>query len=552
MKAFRDYSIKAKLTTMIMLTSITALAVACVVFIFNDCSNFRSRLIDDLTILSQVTATNSASAIAFDDDEAATEVLAALTVNPHIVFATILKPDGKPFATYVRQGSLESVPVGAKLTGGYAFADDRLNVVRDIRTDSKTLGTLVLRSDLGLMDERIRWFAGISVIITVLTLVLSWTIAAFCQRMISRPLVQLTKAADAIAVGDVNQQVSYESQDEIGKLNASFRNLIVYMRDLAGVSERIADNDLTVTVMPKSEHDVLSNSFKKMASNISAIIQQLKGHVSDMACAAAQITSSSEQMSKGARNQAAEVTDVSAAMEEISATIIESAKHASEANEASKIASQIASDGGQMVRNTIAGMQRIANVVRESSTTISRLAQSSEQIGQIVNVINDIADQTNLLALNAAIEAARAGDSGRGFAVVADEIRKLAERTSKATDEIVVMVRGIQKETGDAVNSMKTGIQEVDQGRSLADKAGDSLHVIEEMTRRVMEMVQQIARASEEQSTAADKIAKNVDHISTVTRETAQGAEQSTTAASELQARTESLQKMVERFKVRV
>jgi len=552
MKAFRDYSIKAKLTAMIMLTSVAALAVACVVFILNDRSNFRSRLVDDLNILSQVTATNSASAIAFDDDKAATEVLAALTVNPHIVLAAILKPDGEPFATYVRQSSSESIPAGNSLITGDTFADDHLDVVRDIKTGSKTLGTLVLRSDLGLMDERFRWFTGISLMITVLTLVLSWTIAAFCQRMISRPLVQLTKAADAIAVGDVNQQVSYESQDEIGRLNASFRNLIVYMKDLAGVSERIANNDLTVTVTPKSEHDVLSNSFKKMALNISAIIQQLKGHVSDMACAVAQITSSSEQMSKGARNQAAEVTDVSAAMEEISATIIQSAKHASEANEASKNASQIAADGGQLVRNTITGMQRIASVVRESSTTISRLAQSSEQIGQIVNVINDIADQTNLLALNAAIEAARAGDSGRGFAVVADEIRKLAERTGKATDEIVVMVRGIQKETGEAVTSMKTGIKEVDQGRSLADKAGDSLHIIEEMTRRVMEMIQQMALASEEQSAAADKIAKNVDHISAVTRETAQGAEQSTTAASELQARTESLQKMVERFKVKV
>ncbi|PWB72987.1 hypothetical protein C3F09_05840, partial [candidate division GN15 bacterium] len=342
------------------------------------------------------------------------------------------------------------------------------------------------------------------------------------------------------------------SKDEIGRLYASFRNLIVYMKDLAVVSERIADNDLTVTVVPKSERDVLTSSFRKMALNISAIIQQLKGHINDMACAAVEITSSNEQMSKGARNQASEVTDVSAAMEEISATIVESAKHAAEANEASRNASQIASDGGQLVRNTIAGMQRIANVVRESSTTISRLAQSSEQIGQIVNVINDIADQTNLLALNAAIEAARAGDSGRGFAVVADEIRKLAERTGKATDEIVVMVRGIQKETGDAVSSMKTGIQEVDQGRTLADQAGDSLHMIEEMTRRVMEMIQQMAMASEEQSAAADKITKNVEHISAVTRETAQGAEQSTSAAAELQSRTESLQKMVERFKVPV
>lgn len=551
MKTFRDFSLKIKLTLMIMLTSVTALAVACLVYVYNDRTNFQDRVVEDLTILSTVVATNSASAVSFDDDKAAREVLTALSVNDHIMFATILKEDGTPFASYVRKGVTDSLPETGETVAGHYLSNSHVDLISVIKAEGKPKGTLVVRSDLGLMDARFRWFMGVSVIIAALTLLLSWVIAAFCQRLISRPLVQLTNSADAIALGEIDQNIDYQSRDEIGRLYGSFRNLVGYMKELAAASEQIANNNLTINVTPKSERDVLSNAFRKMVLNLSSMVQQLKGHIEEMAAAAQQIKSSSKQMTQGARDQADQVTDVSSAMEEISVTIIESAKNASAANQASKSASDIASNGGELVRDTIRGMQRIADVVRDSSTTISRLAQSSEQIGEIVNVINDIADQTNLLALNAAIEAARAGDSGRGFAVVADEIRKLAERTSKATDEIVVMVRGIQKETGEAVSSMKTGIQEVDQGKQLADKAGDSLQKIVDMTLRVTEMIEQIARASEEQSTAAEKIARNVDHISAVTRETAQGAENSTAAAEQMHEQAEGLRRMAERFQIK-
>jgi len=204
-----------------------------------------------------------------------------------------------------------------------------------------------------------------------------------------------------------------------------------------------------------------------------------------------------------------------------------------------------------VVNETIHGMQTIAQVVRESADSIGKLAKSADQIGNIIGVINDVADQTNLLALNAAIEAARAGEHGRGFAVVADEVRKLAERTGKATGEITDMIKGIQNETNEAVQSMESGIQEVDKGRELADQAGNSLNEIVTMTQRVMDMIQQIATASEEQSTAAEQISKNIENISSVTKETATGAEQSAAAAEELNRQAEGLQQMVARFKVK-
>ncbi|HKK20007.1 MAG TPA: methyl-accepting chemotaxis protein, partial [candidate division Zixibacteria bacterium] len=202
------------------------------------------------------------------------------------------------------------------------------------------------------------------------------------------------------------------------------------------------------------------------------------------------------------------------------------------------------------VGDTINGMQRIADVVRISADSIGKLAKSADQIGEIISVIDDIADQTNLLALNAAIEAARAGEQGRGFAVVADEVRKLAERTGKATGEITDMIKGIQGETTEAVQSMESGISEVDNGRQLADSAGGSLTEIVSMSQRVMDMVQQIATATEEQSSAAEQISRNIEHISSVTKETATGAEQSAAAAEELNRQAEGMKQMVAQFKI--
>jgi methyl-accepting chemotaxis protein len=375
-------------------------------------------------------------------------------------------------------------------------------------------------------------------------------VAFFIARGISRPVSEMARAAEEIAVGDINQNIELQSRDEIGTLAASFRQLIDYMKELSGHAEAIADNDLTITVQPKSDRDTLGHAFRTMVHNLSGIIRQLTENATQLVSAATEISSSSEQMSKGAQDQAGQVNQVSTAIEEMTATILQSSKNAGEAKETAEGASGTATSGGQVVNDTIQGMQRIAGVVRESAESIGKLAKSADQIGEIIGVIDDIADQTNLLALNAAIEAARAGEQGRGFAVVADEVRKLAERTGKATGEITDMIKGIQTETNDAVGSMETGIQEVDKGRELADQAGNSLTEIVNMSQRVMDMIQQIATASEEQSTAAEQISKNIEHISSVTKESASGAEQSAAAAEELSRQADGLQAMVARFRI--
>jgi methyl-accepting chemotaxis protein len=389
------------------------------------------------------------------------------------------------------------------------------------------------------------------VVMGFFSLVVSLLLGFWMSRGISRPVTQMAKVAQQIALGDVDHDIEVKSKDEIGILAEAFRGLIEYIKELAGAAERIAANDLTVKVEPKSTADVLGNSFKSMTINLSDVIRQLTDGSTQLVSAANEVASSSEQMSRGAKDQTDQMAQVSTAVEEMTATIVETSKNAGEATTGSRKAAETAGSGGQIVSDTIQGMQKIAAVVRESAQSIGKLAKSADQIGEIIGVIDDIADQTNLLALNAAIEAARAGEQGRGFAVVADEVRKLAERTGKATGEITGMIKGIQRETDEAVKSMEAGIQEVDKGRELADKAGTSLNEIVTMSQQVQDMIQQIATASEEQSSAAEQISKNVENVSTIARESATGAQQSAAAAEELNRQAEAMRQMVAKFKIR-
>ena len=185
-----------------------------------------------------------------------------------------------------------------------------------------------------------------------------------------------------------------------------------------------------------------------------------------------------------------------------------------------------------------------------SSESVTELGKRGEEIGKIIEVINDIADQTNLLALNAAIEAARAGDAGRGFAVVADEVRKLADRTTKATDEVGESIEAIQSETKLAVERMASGTEEVEKGVVLVTQAGDSLKQIVDGAQDVSGMIGSIAAAAEQQSAASEQVSNNIEKISAVSKEATEGADQASRAASELSSKAEGLQVLVSKFKV--
>ena len=360
-----------------------------------------------------------------------------------------------------------------------------------------------------------------------------------------------TKATD----GDLSARAKTEGlEGEFEKMVAGLNHLldtiILPVEEGRRVLEKAAEGDLTVRMIGeyKGDHRRLKDSINGVTDSLEKALKEVEEAVSAAASASNQISSSTEELAAGTQEQTSQAAEVAGAVEEMAKTILENSRNASETANVAREAKQNAEAGGLVVADTVKGMRRISEVVGQSAETVKELGKSSDQIGEIITVIDDIADQTNLLALNAAIEAARAGDKGRGFAVVADEVRKLAERTTKATKEIAGMIKKIQQDTHGAVSSMEVGTQEVVAGIALADKAGVALGDIVRISQRVTDMVAQIAAASEEQSSASEQISKNVEAISTVTAQSASGTQQIARAAEDLSRMSENLQRLVGRF----
>ena len=424
----------------------------------------------------------------------------------------------------------------------------------------------------------------------ILFLLISAGILFFIIRKILAPIKRLNSAAVDFSNGNSNVQIELYSNDELGNLAESFNNMI---RNISSSMEEInkknqiaeeaankaieqerkaieqqeylqrntkrmldemhkfAKGDLSVHIVPERKDDDIArlfNGFNEAIENIRNMFLEVVKAVKSTANASLEISSSSEELAAGAHEQSAQASEIAAAIQEMTTTILETTRHANLASEASKRAGNLAQDGGKVVLETVTGMKKIAEVVKEASETVKALGKSSEMIGEIVQVIDDIADQTNLLALNAAIEAARAGEQGRGFAVVADEVRKLAERTTKATKEISTMINQIQKDTNEAVKSIEEGNNEVGRGKQLAEKAGHSLDQIIKGSAEVIDVINQVAAASEEQSSASEQISKNIENISTVTNQAAMGTQQIARAATDLTSLTEQLKDLIAGF----
>jgi methyl-accepting chemotaxis protein len=335
-------------------------------------------------------------------------------------------------------------------------------------------------------------------------------------------------------------------------VNATLQAVITPVLEGSAALEKISFGDLTVRVQSEyhGDHQIIIDSINRLADSLHDAIRNVSSAVHAVASASTEISASTEQLAAGAQEQSSQTAEVSGAVEEMTKSISENSRSASIASDTAKNAGESAKEGGAVVRETIAGMHQISEVVNRSAETVYTLGKSSEQIGEIVQVINDIADQTNLLALNAAIEAARAGEQGRGFAVVADEVRKLAERTTKATREIAEMIKNIQRETHSAVLSMQEGTKEVEAGKEKANKAGEVLSKIVSGTENLNLIIDQVAAANEEQSTTAEEISKNVESIHSVTEESSNSLHQIAQTAEDLNKLTENLRNLVLKFKI--
>jgi len=378
-----------------------------------------------------------------------------------------------------------------------------------------------------------------------------------CFDAIRLLITDMNYLADSTAEGKLETRVeSSKHQGDYAKIvdgiNNTLESILAPIKEGVEALEKLGTGDLTIRISSdyKGDHQLIKNGINAVGDSLSRTLGEVKEAVSATASATSQISSSTEEMAAGANEQTHQTTEVASGVEEMTRTILENTKNVSIAAETAKQAGSKAKDGGDVVNETIEGMNKIAEVVKKSAETVQALGKSSDQIGEIVQVIDDIADQTNLLALNAAIEAARAGEQGRGFAVVADEVRKLAERTTKATKEIAAMIKQIQKDTGEAVDSMEEGTTQVEKGKTLAHKAGQALTEIVTESQKVVDIVAQVAAASEEQSSAAEQISKNIEAISSVTQQSAAGTQQIARAAEDLNRLTVNLEGLIDQFTV--
>ncbi|MFK7759677.1 MAG: CHASE3 domain-containing protein [Phycisphaerales bacterium] len=331
------------------------------------------------------------------------------------------------------------------------------------------------------------------------------------------------------------------------------RSITKPVMNLVSTFKQIASGDLTsenINTTSKDEIGQLSNAADTMKDSLFKLVSEVKSTAGEVASSATELFATSEQLSAGMDMQSDKTIQVASAVEEMSMTVLEVARKSSEATDTAGAAGDQANEGGEIVRETVEAINTIADVVNESASAISELGKRSEEIGEVISVINDIADQTNLLALNAAIEAARAGEHGRGFAVVADEVRKLAERTTIATQQVSISINGIQEETSNAVKRMEVGTESVNVGVQLAGRSGESLNEIVNGADEVSSMISSIAAASEQQSTASKIIAENVEEISEITRESSIASKETSAAASQLSEKSEALGQLVGQFKI--
>jgi len=324
------------------------------------------------------------------------------------------------------------------------------------------------------------------------------------------------------------------------------------LQSVFGTLKEVAGGDLRARsgITSRDEMGMLAREVNETAQKLDSIISMVASNSEHVASAAIELHATAAEMATGAEQMAAQAGTVATAGEEMSATSGDIAQNCHSAADEALRASQTAQAGAAVVENTVQVMSRIAGRVKDTAKTVESLGARSDQIGEIIGTIQDIADQTNLLALNAAIEAARAGEQGRGFAVVADEVRALAERTTKATREIGEMIKAIQTETKGAVIAMEEGVREVEQGTSEAARSGEALQAILEQINAVNMQVSQIATAAEEQTATTAEISTNIQQINEVVHHTSRGAHESVTAANQLSNLSEELQRLVGQFKL--
>src|SRR5216110_2437924 len=416
------------------------------------------------------------------------------------------------------------------------------------------------------------WTVVIALISTLVALVLGIVIAYTSAKSITQPLNELMTVAQRIGnAGDLDHKIDIQRTDEIGQLGRTFDGMVIYLKEMAAVSEAIAGGNLAVEVKPRSKNDVLGNAFSKMTEGLRSLVRNVRDASSQVASASTQVAGASDESAKISLQTSSAIDEVTSTMHEMSVNVQNMVKstqvQASSVSETSASIDQMVASiqrvadtakvlldisnrsreevhsGINTMEKATEGLNKINSTIRSSGEIIDVLGQRADDIGKIIEVIDDLAEQTNLLALNAAIEAARAGEHGLGFAVVADEVRKLAEKSTQSTKEIADLIQSIQREARQAVENMDRSTRIVEEGLNLGNELGSALHKISNVVTEVYKFSQEIGAATNEQSVGSAQIAKATSRLTEITQEINSAVEEQ---ASGAQAVVRAMDKMRE------
>ena len=394
--------------------------------------------------------------------------------------------------------------------------------------------------------------AEMTIVLGTLTALVLAALAGFLiTRNIARPLQELTAVAERITVGDLSVNVSTDTRsDEIGVLARTFDRMTQSLRVMAGAAEQIASGDLRSTIKPHSPDDVLGNAFVRMAEDLRMQISGLLDGANVLGSAASEIVASTTQLAASASESAAAVSETTTTVEEVRQTAQVASQKAKLVSDSAQKAAQSSHSGLKSIDDVSAGMGRIRQQMDAIATSMVRLSEQSQAIGQIIASVEDLATQSNLLAVNAAIEAAKAGEHGKGFGVVAQEVKSLAEQSKQATTQVRTILGDIQKATTVAVMATEQGGKAVEAGTRQTEGAGEAIQALAGSVTESAQASTQIAASSQQQLVGVDQVAGAMESIRQASTQNMASAQQLETAARNLNELGQQLKQMVERYKV--
>jgi methyl-accepting chemotaxis protein len=361
-------------------------------------------------------------------------------------------------------------------------------------------------------------------------------------------LESMAKAAERIALGDLSVPVTPRSEKDV--LGTSFFAMTRSLQEIAKAADSVARGDLRLTVEPRSEKDVLGKAFGMMTDRLRRITSEMKESVNMLSSSASEIIATTTQVASGATETAAAVSETTTTVEEVKQTALVSSQKAKYVSEAAQKTAQVSQIGKRSVDESVEGMNRIREQMELVADSIVRLSEQGQAIGEIMATVNDFADQSNLLAVNAAIEAAKAGEQGRGFAVVAQEVKSLAEQSKQATAQVRGILGDIQKATNAAVMATEQGNKAVENGVKQSLQAGDSVQKLAESITEAAQSALQIAASAQQQLVGMDQVALAMESIKQASTQNAASTRQAEVSAQNLHAVGQRLQGLIEQFQV--